>query len=203
MLFFPKNNPIHYSFHYNPRERGFTMTNYVKTIAIILGLCFTLFSSTQAFSQEKEQSKLEENACKTALKSCKAAASAMVPVLAAQWVACKAVRICKKDCRIVKKECKQEARSTKKQCKQQCKDRFGSGKKFRECKRDCKDDKKETKQECKSEKRVCTKDCRITFLTPECKAARTATITAGGLGAISCAAVIACINKEEEGAGGQ
>lgn len=188
------------------------MTNYFKMIAVISGLCFILFSSNQVFSQEtgsdgkpsqEEQAKQKDNACKTALKACKSAVTAFVPVLTAQWAACKAVRECKKKCRIVKKDCKKEARSTKKQCKDQCKDRFGSGKKFRECKRDCKDDKREAKQECKSEKRECAKICRGSYLSPECLAARTLTLTTGGLGAISCAGVIACMNQEEESAGGQ
>ena len=174
-------------------------------IAIILGLCFALLNSSPAFSQDstsdgppsQEEADQESDACKKALKKCAKSSIALAPALGAQWAACKAVRVCKQECRNVKKDCKQVARSNKKSCKDECKDRFGGGKDFRECKRGCKDEKKEAKQECRSEKRECKNLCRASFLTPECITARAATLAAGGGAVVGCAGIHACMNREE------
>ena len=180
------------------------MTNHFKVFAIVLGLCFALISSNIAFSQEsdgppsQQEANRESKACKTALKACKTSLGAFSASLAGQWAACQPLRVCKNECRYVKKECKQDARSTKKQCVDQCKSEFRSGKKFRDCKKLCKGDKKEAKQDCRNEKRVCKNICRADFASTECKAAGAATGTTGGAAALSCLAITQCIGNSEK-----
>jgi len=167
-----------------------------KRVVPIIPIVTLIFSNIAVMGSASAQDVENEEAskkCTAATIGCATAVVGEFKGIADASKECKALRVCKKDCREEKHDCKQEARGGKRSCKDECRERFQHGKDYRDCADACRDEKKEAKGECKETKVVCNDDCRDEFKSPECQNARRLIVT-GGLAAIpACGTVVQCV----------
>lgn len=129
-----------------------------------LGLLFVfMFASQGVFAAS----------CKKELKAAEDSVFKLDTARSTQQAECGDLRLCKSECKLLKKECKTTAKVNKNACKSACNDLSGSKKRL--CKSDCRSGIKVSKASCNNVKKQCKGKCRKGHKKDSCKSARQAT----------------------------